>query len=526
MTIKKRVISGVRRVGKKGVRVAAAVGRRLPDGVKRLAKNGVQALPQNQLTTKLHDAMTDRSTSAPLIGESVSNGHLLPLTAAGSSYSTEQISTFLQYELSYLKQMYFAEVEEQSRTSEASIVAAPGDDAIELVDEYLRPFDIDDASKIRHLVVVEVYPRPGAEYGNGFVHRRVKLYQEGGAEVHVAVVSPNATSEIFEYEGVRVIAGRGEELASLLGRRKYTSISTHFLTETLWTKLAPNLDGQRLYCYIHGFEARRWVRSLHNYRSSDVLERELAVYLKRQRFWRRVVNHSSAPVKYIFVSNWWKHAAQEDLELTLPSDKVEVIHNLVDTNLFRYVPKDPEQRFKILWVRTANNFNYGSDIAVRVLKLLRETPHWSKLQVKIVGDGRYFGEFENTFSEDKNVDIQRGFIAQHEISELHRQFGLFLVPTRLDTQGVSRDEAMSSGLVPITNAVAAVPEFVDDSVAVLANPEDASGMASGIIQLIKDPDRFLTMSRRASERVSEQSGPKNTVLKEMQLMGLPLAEHQ
>jgi glycosyltransferase involved in cell wall biosynthesis len=38
------------------------------------------------------------------------------------------------------------------------------------------------------------------------------------------------------------------------------------------------------------------------------------------------------------------------------------------------------------------------------------------------------------------------------------------VPSRTDTQGVSRDEAMSSGLVPVTNAVAAIPEFVDDTV--------------------------------------------------------------
>lgn len=35
----------------------------------------------------------------------------------------------------------------------------------------------------------------------------------------------------------------------------------------------------------------------------------------------------------------------------------------------------------------------------------------------------------------------------------------FWFPTRMDTQGVSRDEAMCSGLVPITNKVAAVPEF-------------------------------------------------------------------
>lgn len=36
-----------------------------------------------------------------------------------------------------------------------------------------------------------------------------------------------------------------------------------------------------------------------------------------------------------------------------------------------------------------------------------------------------------------------------------------LIPTRADTQGVSEDEGMSCGVVPITNNIAAVPEFVD-----------------------------------------------------------------
>ena len=51
---------------------------------------------------------------------------------------------------------------------------------------------------------------------------------------------------------------------------------------------------------------------------------------------------------------------------------------------------------------------------------------------------------------------------------MHKKNGIFMVPTRLDSQGVSRDEAMSSGLVPITNNVAAIPEFVDDTCGMLA----------------------------------------------------------
>jgi glycosyltransferase involved in cell wall biosynthesis len=55
----------------------------------------------------------------------------------------------------------------------------------------------------------------------------------------------------------------------------------------------------------------------------------------------------------------------------------------------------------------------------------------------------------------------------------------------METQGVSRNEAMSSGLVPITNAVATIPEFVDDSCGILAPGGDAEAMAHGIARLLR-----------------------------------------
>ena len=75
------------------------------------------------------------------------------------------------------------------------------------------------------------------------------------------------------------------------------------------------------------------------------------------------------------------------------------------------------------------------------------------------------------------------------------------MPTRMDSQGVSRDEAMSSGLVPITNAVAAIPEFVDSSCGFMAPPEDAQTMADAIEKLYDDEELFLKMSKAAAANV-------------------------
>ncbi|MBD4578499.1 glycosyltransferase, partial [Xanthomonas citri pv. citri] len=85
---------------------------------------------------------------------------------------------------------------------------------------------------------------------------------------------------------------------------------------------------------------------------------------------------------------------------------------------------------------------------------------------------------------------------------------------------VSRDEAMASGLVPVTNDAGAVREFVDKDCAMIADAEDVAGLADGLRRLMEDPDLFLRMSRAAAARVRAQTSPEHTVDQEMALMGL------
>src|SRR5699024_5879340 len=94
-----------------------------------------------------------------------------------------------------------------------------------------------------------------------------------------------------------------------------------------------------------------------------------------------------------------------------------------------------------------------------------------------------------------------------------------LVPSRWDSQGVSRDEAMASGLVPLTNAVAAIPEFVDDECALLAAGEDHLAMASKLLELVRSPKKFKRMSAAAAVRVRRQCGVAQSLERELALIG-------
>jgi glycosyltransferase involved in cell wall biosynthesis len=153
---------------------------------------------------------------------------------------------------------------------------------------------------------------------------------------------------------------------------------------------------------------------------------------------------------------------------------------------------------------------------------LSKEPFFDELEFRIIGDGLLFDETVEPLRDFRNVIIDKGFLTHAEIAALHKDYGVFLVPTRADTQGVSRDEAMASGLVPVTSAVTAVPEFVDEECGFMAPFDDASGLAAAIKTLYLEPDRFARMSAAAAARVRRQSTADLTAQRELELFRDPV----
>jgi glycosyltransferase involved in cell wall biosynthesis len=111
--------------------------------------------------------------------------------------------------------------------------------------------------------------------------------------------------------------------------------------------------------------------------------------------------------------------------------------------------------------------------------LLSNEPFFNELEFRLIGDGALFEETVAPLRDYPNITVERRFLTQNEIAALHKEYGIFLCPSRWDSQGVSRDEAMSSGLVPVTSSIAAIPEFVDEDCGVLAPAENAEGLSKG-----------------------------------------------
>lgn len=371
--------------------------------------------------------------------------------------------------------------------------------------------------RAEHLVLTNHYPSYDELYRNGFLHTRVAAYAERGVRLDVFRLRKDAPLSYHEFQNIDVITGSQEALDRLLADGRYKTVLVHFLDEPMWEVLKHYVDKIRVIVWLHGADIQPWERRSFNYTTDD--ERAVASRAsdKRMAFWRGLLSNPPKNLKLIFVSSQFAESVMEDLGFRLPSDTYAIVHNPINTDLFSYVAKPVEQRKKILSVRPYATRMYANDVAVNTILALAQKPFFEKLEFRLIGDGKLFDEVLAPVRNFANVHIERRFLSHREIADLHKEYGLFLCPTRWDSQGVSKDEAMSSGLIPIINNVAAIPEFVDTNCAVLAAPESAAEMAAGITMLYENPEKFAEMSYAAAQRVRKQSNIHDIITAELNL---------
>lgn len=368
-----------------------------------------------------------------------------------------------------------------------------------------------------HLVVSRGYPAYDNLYSYAYVHRRIKGYAAAGVPVDVFRVNEDHV-KFGEFEDVDVVSGQLSDLELMVRSNPYRTVLVHSLDRALWSTLKECASDREVLVWIHGAEIQPWYRRDFSFLDDRDRERGIQRSNDRMAFWHGVFADPPANVRFVFVSRHLAREAMRDVGIELDPSRYVVIHNHIDGELFEYVPKPARQRNRLLSIRPYSRPTYANDLVVRAILDLVDEPYFGQLEFRLVGDGRLFDEIVDPVRHLPNVRLEKRFLTQAEIAELHKDHGVFLAPSRIDSQGVSRDEAMASGLVPVTNRVSAIPEFVDETCAMLAEPEDWRGIADAIRRLHADPDLFLALSAAAAARVRAQSGPAQTLDRELALM--------
>lgn len=392
----------------------------------------------------------------------------------------------------------------------------------------LKSIDIDtDLSNTRNsflsrsktLVLTNHYPKAEDLYRNMFVHKRLMAYKEAGNLFDVMRMNMYANDEYREFEGINIVEGQSAELANILERGNIDTVCVHFLDTLMWTVLKNYLDKIKIIIWSHGSDIQPWWRREYIYQTEEELKEGKKQSESRMNLWNEVFDMSKGKnIHFVFVSQYAADIVMEDYKRTIPSDKYSIIHNCIDTNMFSYIEKDSEQRKKIVSIRPYASTIYGNDIMVKTILELSKNKYFNELTFTVIGDGILFNKITKPLKKYKNVILRKEFLRQQDIANLYKEHGIALIPTRGDTQGVSRDEAMSSGLVPITNSVAAIPEFVDESCGMTVDNEDYIAMAQAIETLFYDEKLYCDLSENAAKRVRMQTSKEYTISKELKLI--------
>ncbi|MCJ7420786.1 glycosyltransferase family 4 protein [Sphingomicrobium astaxanthinifaciens] len=370
---------------------------------------------------------------------------------------------------------------------------------------------------MRIFVATRGYPSGEKIYNHGFVHRRVLAYHRAGHEVAVFVIRHRQPHRTYAWEGVGVDVGSAEIAIEHLNRFAPDAIAAHAPADDFGPLLRACAGAIPTTGWIYGAELIPFHRVTE--RADDDPERAAraaAMFERRLAFWRRLTNDWPARLRLAFVSAHARAAAQAALGRPVPHAVVSPTP--IDTDLFAYEPKPATQRYRVLSIRPFSDWRYANDLSVAAVQRLRARADFDRFDFRFVGEGRLFERLLAPIAGLPNVRVEERFLTQSEVAAAHREAGLFLCPSREDAQGVSRDEAMASGLVPVTTAVGAVPEFVDASSGALVPPEDADALAAAIGEMADDPVLFAARSRGAAERVRRTIGIERMIAREIELL--------
>lgn len=374
-------------------------------------------------------------------------------------------------------------------------------------------------------VVSNDYPGPDLLYGDTFVHSRVKCYQ-ASCDVVVIGYNPHLLKDrVFEYEGISVWITRDQSFfEQKIKEYNPDAIVAHLIQHTIANLLLS--FHKPLVIFIHGFEALSWKRRLMNYtKVGDVPY--LWKYIRENRRQLKGLTtfvdkaRKRKDVHFAFVSNWLRKAAMQDVNAEF--ENAHVIPNGIDTTLFSFQKKTEEQRKKILILRSFKARNYANDLAVEAIKILSKKKFFNELEFCIYGEGYLFKSITDQVKHLPNVILNNYFVENKTIPSIHQQYGIFLCPSRLDTQGVSMCEAMASGLVPITCPVGGIPEYATHGTSSF-QVETAKEIADKIEFLYYNPDVFLKMSEQARKEIVYKSDLSDTIKKELRVIHSVLKE--
>lgn len=212
------------------------------------------------------------------------------------------------------------------------------------------------------------------------------------------------------------------------------------------------------------------------------------------------------------VSHYLKEVSEKTFNI---KDRVEVIYNFVDSERFKRI-KGIKHRRRFAEDDEAiivhiSNFRPVKRVldVVKIFRLIREK---RKARLLMVGDGPERIKVEEMLKE-YGLSPYASFLGEKvAVEEVLGVADLFLLPSELESFGLSALEAMSCEVPVIASKVGGIPEVVIDGETGFLAPKGAiSEMAEKALVILGDQELKRKLGETARTRAKELFSPEQTV---------------
>jgi glycosyltransferase involved in cell wall biosynthesis len=187
-----------------------------------------------------------------------------------------------------------------------------------------------------------------------------------------------------------------------------------------------------------------------------------------------------------------------------PRARFRVIPNAVDVSLFAPAKRGSGAVARLLTVGLLDTPRKGLDVLLEALALVPEP-----LRLQVVGDGGLRGEYERLAERLGLGDrvVFRGLRPKQDVAEAMRESDLFVLGSRFENNPCVVIEAMATGLPVVATRVGGVPEIVDESNGLLAEPRDPASLAARISEALRRLPSYDRdgIASRARERYGREA---------------------
>tara|TARA_B110000483_G_scaffold76942_1_gene95795 strand:+ start:1466 stop:2755 length:1290 start_codon:yes stop_codon:yes gene_type:complete len=198
------------------------------------------------------------------------------------------------------------------------------------------------------------------------------------------------------------------------------------------------------------------------------------------------------------------HASRRDIatDFAIAETKLNIIHNGIDTSVFRPIPAIEPDEFNVMATASADVPLKGLDYLIRAISILANEIPELKLTVlgKLKEDGKT-AKLIRQLGLENRIHFYSGLSSQ-EIAELYAKASCAVVPSIYEGFGLPAGEAMACGVPVITTNGGALPEVVGDA-GITVQTRDHIALADAIRTLLGDSNLRRTLAAKGRSRILE-----------------------